>query len=72
MERLKEKFSSSLGTPKPAIPDTLEELFCRYLLPLVSQLHGPQSCGSSCFPHALVFRKLGLYVQESWCFKNGG
>uniref|UniRef100_A0A8D2J9I0 General transcription factor IIIC subunit 1 n=1 Tax=Varanus komodoensis TaxID=61221 RepID=A0A8D2J9I0_VARKO len=31
VERLKEKFSSALGNPKPAIPDTLEELFRRYL-----------------------------------------
>uniref|UniRef100_A0A8D2KVN9 General transcription factor IIIC subunit 1 n=1 Tax=Varanus komodoensis TaxID=61221 RepID=A0A8D2KVN9_VARKO len=30
VERLKEKFSSALGNPKPAIPDTLEELFRRF------------------------------------------
>lgn len=30
VERLKVKFSSALGNPRPAIPDTLEELFCRY------------------------------------------
>lgn len=30
VERLKVKFSSALENPRPAIPDTLEELFCRY------------------------------------------
>ncbi|XP_060116938.1 general transcription factor 3C polypeptide 1 [Heteronotia binoei] len=30
VERLKVKFSSTLGNPRPAIPDTLEELFCRF------------------------------------------
>uniref|UniRef100_A0A8C3R529 General transcription factor IIIC subunit 1 n=1 Tax=Cyanoderma ruficeps TaxID=181631 RepID=A0A8C3R529_9PASS len=30
VERLKEKFSSTLGNPKLEIPDTLEELFSRY------------------------------------------
>ncbi|XP_063171074.1 general transcription factor 3C polypeptide 1 [Candoia aspera] len=30
VERLKEKFSSTLGIPKPAIPDTLEDLFLRF------------------------------------------
>ncbi|XP_053220047.1 general transcription factor 3C polypeptide 1 isoform X3 [Podarcis raffonei] len=30
VERLKEKFSSTLGNPRPAIPDTLEELFRRF------------------------------------------
>ncbi|XP_015265433.1 PREDICTED: general transcription factor 3C polypeptide 1 [Gekko japonicus] len=30
VERLKVKFSSTLGNPRPAIPDTLEELFRRF------------------------------------------
>ncbi|XP_053132773.1 general transcription factor 3C polypeptide 1 isoform X3 [Hemicordylus capensis] len=30
VERIKEKFSSTLGTPRPLIPDTLEELFLRF------------------------------------------
>ncbi|KAL8175231.1 UNVERIFIED_CONTAM: hypothetical protein K2H54_017056 [Gekko kuhli] len=30
VERLKVKFSSTLGNPRPAIPDTLEELFHRF------------------------------------------
>ncbi|XP_009864608.1 PREDICTED: general transcription factor 3C polypeptide 1, partial [Apaloderma vittatum] len=30
VERLKEKFSSTLGNPKLEIPDTLQELFCRF------------------------------------------
>ncbi|XP_072839107.2 general transcription factor 3C polypeptide 1 isoform X1 [Pogona vitticeps] len=30
VERLKVKFSSSLGSPRLTIPDTLEELFCRF------------------------------------------
>ncbi|KAJ6655987.1 hypothetical protein lerEdw1_004572 [Lerista edwardsae] len=30
VERLKVKFSSARGSPRPAIPDTLEELFCRF------------------------------------------
>ncbi|XP_042293819.1 general transcription factor 3C polypeptide 1 isoform X2 [Sceloporus undulatus] len=30
VERLKEKFSSALGNPRSAIPDTLEELFRRF------------------------------------------
>ncbi|KAM6423805.1 general transcription factor 3C polypeptide 1 isoform 2-T2 [Liasis olivaceus] len=30
VERLKEKFSSTLGIPRPAIPDTLEDLFLRF------------------------------------------
>uniref|UniRef100_A0A8C3Y786 General transcription factor IIIC subunit 1 n=1 Tax=Catharus ustulatus TaxID=91951 RepID=A0A8C3Y786_CATUS len=32
VERLKEKFSSTLGNPKLEIPDTLEELFSRYFI----------------------------------------
>ncbi|XP_061455573.1 general transcription factor 3C polypeptide 1 [Rhineura floridana] len=30
VERLKAKFSTTLGSPRPTIPDTLEELFHRY------------------------------------------
>uniref|UniRef100_A0A8C5S921 Ral transcription factor IIIC subunit 1 n=1 Tax=Laticauda laticaudata TaxID=8630 RepID=A0A8C5S921_LATLA len=30
VERLKEKFSSTLGIPRPAIPDTLQDLFLRF------------------------------------------
>ncbi|TFK07415.1 hemojuvelin [Platysternon megacephalum] len=30
VERLKEKFSSTLGNPKLEIPDTLQELYCRF------------------------------------------
>ncbi|XP_066496947.1 general transcription factor 3C polypeptide 1 [Tiliqua scincoides] len=30
VERLKVKFSSALGNPRPTIPDTLDELFCRF------------------------------------------
>ncbi|KFQ26439.1 General transcription factor 3C polypeptide 1, partial [Merops nubicus] len=32
VERLKEKFSSTLGNPKLEIPDTLQELFSRYFI----------------------------------------
>lgn len=55
MERLKEKFSSTLGNPRPAIPDTLDELFRRCLPP-------PATCplafsGAAAFPPQLLLRQ---------------
>lgn len=43
VERLKEKFSSTLGNPKLEIPDTLQELFSRYFsYGAFDSAHGPR------------------------------
>uniref|UniRef100_A0A8C7DVN8 Ral transcription factor IIIC subunit 1 n=1 Tax=Naja naja TaxID=35670 RepID=A0A8C7DVN8_NAJNA len=42
VERLKEKFSSTLGIPRPAIPDTLQDLFLRFR---VLAIGNETSCG---------------------------
>lgn len=39
VERLKEKFSSTLGIPRPAIPDTLQDLFLRWVATFAKTAH---------------------------------
>ncbi|NWH66888.1 TF3C1 factor, partial [Geococcyx californianus] len=62
VERLKEKFSSTLGNPKLDIPDTLQELFSRFrVLALgedTNQNTKEDSLSSVCDIHFLVLQNL--------------
>ncbi|NXJ68836.1 TF3C1 factor, partial [Rostratula benghalensis] len=62
VERLKEKFSSTLGNPKLEIPDTLQELFSRYQVLAIgedtSQIAKEDSLSSVYDIHFLVLQNL--------------
>ncbi|XP_072204819.1 general transcription factor 3C polypeptide 1 isoform X2 [Excalfactoria chinensis] len=62
VERLKAKFSSTLGNPKLEIPDTLQELFARFRVMAIgedtNQTTKDDSLNSVCDIHFLVLQNL--------------
>lgn len=65
MERLKAKFSSTLGNPKLEIPDTLQELFARYFSDSGVDSTWAGSVGSSEHTRALLIPSLNLVCYRS-------
>ncbi|XP_058013284.1 general transcription factor 3C polypeptide 1 isoform X3 [Ahaetulla prasina] len=71
VERLKEKFSSTLGIPRPTIPDTLQDLFLRFR---VLAIGNETSCGRKedelCSVADIHFLVLQNLIQSTLALSN--